>query len=181
MKRIRRGHAPVDVAQQWSRRPVGAEAALAAWPLLPAACLRRGQRQVSQRRAQPPAAAPALPLAPLPLFPSSQVWWPRWLWVLPRATLWVMSSLGASVGEAVLSPQGLTSLTRSLRDPGCSRMAPASMTWNSFWSVPRARVTSNFVMVSVRCWNSADWPMLNQEVRIEDMKNHLSWPCWFSI
>ena len=70
---------------------------------------------------------------------------------------------------------------RELSCHSCSKMALASMRWNSFRSVPRARVTLNFVTVSVRCWNSADWPMLKQEVWIEDMKNHLSWPCWFSI
>lgn len=56
-------------------------------------------------------------------------------------------------------------LCRSHREPSrhtssSSSLAHATMRWNSFWSVPRTRVTLSFVRVSARCWNNADLQMV---------------------
>lgn len=142
--------------------------AASAWPLLPARASDESRRPGQRPQLQPPAVAPPSAVGSPAAAPGSQAWWPRWqpllawLWVLPSAaTLWVTPSLGASVEEAVLNPQGLTSLTRSLREPSrhnCSRMAPAYMRWNSFWSVPEPEFDLKLYGFQARCWNSADWP-----------------------
>jgi hypothetical protein len=99
-----------------------------AWPLRPARPLswelRPGQQlQLSlQQRPQ------LLQLVHLRLHPGSHGWWPRWqplqlvwLWTLMLGTQWVMPSLGTSEEVEMLSPLGLTSLTRSPREPSrCS-------------------------------------------------------------
>lgn len=164
---------------------VEAEAAPPAWPLRPAGHLRwelHPGRHLSLSHQQ---RHPHLQLALLLLHPGSQVWWSRWqplqlawLWALLWDTHWVMPLLGASVEEVMLSLRGLTLLTRSCREPSQhSSSSLASMRSNSFWSVPRTRVTSNSVRVSMRCWNSADlqtdWP--NQEVQPGEMENQLSY------
>ncbi|KAF6339758.1 hypothetical protein mRhiFer1_008035 [Rhinolophus ferrumequinum] len=62
---------------------------------------------------------------------------------------------GAAEEEVILSPQDLTSLTRSLgtqsHTSSNSSLAHATMRCNNFCSVPRTRVTLSFVTVSARC------------------------------
>ena len=56
----------------WSRRPVGAEAALPAGPSCQLHASDESRAQVSQRQSSATSSGSPLPLAPLLLFPSSQ-------------------------------------------------------------------------------------------------------------